>query len=238
MIDTIFFDNWNTLVQAPSLMHKGSGVKMFYDLITVEGISCSFKEFSSLYSRITKAQMVEADKDDYREPNYEDLIYQAINGLSVTENMSRVLAKKVWQSYLDEWPRETIFYPDTPRLLKDLKGRYRLGVISNFMESSRCRRVFKNLGYYTFFDALIVSAEVGHRKPSKKIFEQALDLIGSLPETSLMVGDTLEADIIGAKNMGLKAVLVDPNYSETDLHPHADALIKNIGNLRKILNTL
>jgi hypothetical protein len=38
--------------------------------------------------------------------------------------------------------------------------------------------------------------------------------------------------------MGLKAVLVDPNYSETDLHPHADALIKNIGNLRKILNTL
>jgi putative hydrolase of the HAD superfamily len=123
-------------------------------------------------------------------------------------------------------------------LLEKLQGEYKLGVVTNFMDGPTARLVFNKLGYEAVFDSLVVSAEVGYLKPSPVLFNQALDELGSIPENAIMVGDTYEADIVGAHNAGIRGVLVDIYGATQEQIGGSDAFIKNLCDLPHALTTL
>jgi putative hydrolase of the HAD superfamily len=99
-------------------------------------------------------------------------------------------------------------YPETVETLTALKASgLQLGVISNF--DSRLFGLLEGLGIASLFDSVVISTQVGAAKPEREIFLQALASLHVHPDEALHVGDSYEADIIGARNAGLTAVLVD-----------------------------
>ena len=226
MIDTTYFDNWNTLVQASDLMRRGSSTEKFHRYLESRGVDVPYGLFVEVYRPIARLHMQEADADGYRELNYEKRIERVFAELGLED--AEELARGAWRAYLDEWPRQTEFFPETPGVLDSLRGRYKLGVITNYMDGYTCQLVFDKLGYREMFDALVVSAEVGYRKPSRVIFEQALKETGSIPESCVMVGDMYEADIVGANNMGMNSVLIDVYDNQQQHYGEATVAIKDI----------
>lgn len=105
--------------------------------------------------------------------------------------------------------REVVYrpYPETVRALKAVRAAgCRTGVISNF--SHRLPRILEDLGLAAHLDTVTYSFEAGAEKPHPQIFRTALARAGAAPQDGLMVGDSFEADYLGARQAGLHAVLL------------------------------
>ncbi|MGD0802480.1 MAG: HAD family hydrolase [Candidatus Bathyarchaeia archaeon] len=238
VINTILFDNWNTLVQAPALMKRGASLEIFQRSLLGQGLNYDCDKFVEAYRRIARSQVAEAEANGWTEIDYVKRLVLTLEELGVGEPQRSTYAKMAWDEYLAEWPRQTSFYPDTPALLGQLRGMYKLGVVTNFMDGPTARKVFDDLGYKKIFGSLIVSAEVGYMKPAPILFERALGELGSRPENALMVGDTYEADIVGAHALGIRCVLIDLYGASEEQLKCSDAVIKRIGDLPEALKGL
>jgi putative hydrolase of the HAD superfamily len=69
-------------------------------------------------------------------------------------------------------------------------------------------------GLNPYFSNVIISEDVGINKPDKAIFEYALDKATALKHESIMIGDSIEADIRGAQGFGMKAIYFNPLHKE------------------------
>jgi putative hydrolase of the HAD superfamily len=96
------------------------------------------------------------------------------------------------------------------------KEGYRIGVIAN-EDSASAWNVIEATGLQDYFDVIVISEEVGIEKPYKRIFEIALAKLGVKPENAVMVGNKIDADILGANRAGMKSVWFRWNnrYSDT-----------------------
>jgi len=111
--------------------------------------------------------------------------------------------------YVRLCPTKTNLFPHVHETLQYLQSRYTLHLISNgFKESSELKISNTNIGGY--FQHVIISEVVGVNKPDKAIFEHALNLAGAEKTESLMIGDSLEADVHGALNFGMDAIYFNP----------------------------
>ena len=98
-------------------------------------------------------------------------------------------------------------YPEVPSTLRELRRRgFRLVVVSNWDVSLHER--LDELGLAPLLDGAVASAELGAAKPDPAIFAHALALAGSAPELAWHAGDSLEADVAGARAAGITPVLV------------------------------
>lgn len=98
--------------------------------------------------------------------------------------------------------------PGTRHHLVGLKRNYRLAVISN--SDGRISKAFERVGLADCFEAIIDSGNVGHQKPSPLIFQAALNTLGVPAAESVYVGDVYSIDYLGAKSVGMQAILIDP----------------------------
>jgi HAD superfamily hydrolase (TIGR01509 family) len=119
------------------------------------------------------------------------------------EDLRRFLraAHDVWSSYYS-------LASTTHALLEALRRRgLRLALVSNTASPDwLLRPVLERQGLVERVDAIVLSSEVGKRKPHPAIFERALGELGVPPEVSLFVGDRLEADVAGASRAGMRTV--------------------------------
>lgn len=95
-------------------------------------------------------------------------------------------------------------------LLRWLTGRVRLGIISNFDYAPTAHRILERAGITGHFEAVVVSDEVGWRKPKALIFEEAFRRLGIGPTTTLFVGDRPEIDVAGAHGVGMDVAWLNP----------------------------
>ncbi|MBW4888594.1 YjjG family noncanonical pyrimidine nucleotidase [Mucilaginibacter sp. HMF5004] len=111
--------------------------------------------------------------------------------------------------YVTLCPTKNNLFPDAHATLEYLYNKYPLHLISNgFLESTEMKIGKTDLGKY--FQNVIISEVVGVNKPDKAIFEHALNLAGAVKEESIMIGDSIEADIRGALNFGMDAIYFNP----------------------------
>jgi len=126
----------------------------------------------------------------------------------------KILADKLSEEYIYRSPRKGILFPGTIETLEQLKNRFQLHIITNgFEEIQHVKLEFARLNKY--FKCLITSEQAGSKKPDAGIFNYALKQAGALPEESLMIGDDLEVDIIGAKAVGMDTIFFDPLHNNT-----------------------
>ncbi len=98
---------------------------------------------------------------------------------------------------------------DAISTLETLKSRgYRLGVISNTSDDITVQRLIDREGLRPFFETIVTSAALGIRKPDARIFQVALDRLQVRPAAAAMVGDTLEADVLGANRLGIYSIWI------------------------------
>ncbi len=128
---------------------------------------------------------------------------------------------------VDSWAE----YPDARPLLEELRSRdFKLGVISNATDLAN--RVLENLDMRKYFDVVILSEEVGVRKPAAEIFLMAARQVKAQPTRSLYVGDKFAVDILGARAAGMQAILLDRN----NVYPDAQCLkVRDLNALRRFL---
>lgn len=124
-------------------------------------------------------------------------------------------------------------FPDSKETLERIHSMgIRIGLLSNcpaWLGEPR-RIILKEHGLFDFFDAIILSGEVGFAKPEKEIFEIALKELGIEDAQQVMhVGDCVLMDVQGAQNAGLVPVLFDP----LDLHS-----VENVIKIRKLSEIL
>jgi len=101
---------------------------------------------------------------------------------------------------------------------------YRLGIISNASDDDNVQALVDKAGIRQYFDFILSSAAAGIRKPNPRIFSLALENWGIPPDRVAMVGDTLGADILGAKNAGLFSIWLTRRADVPANRAHADTL--------------
>jgi FMN phosphatase YigB (HAD superfamily) len=94
-------------------------------------------------------------------------------------------------------------------LLRRLAERYQLAVVSNFDYTPTALDILGRAGVVELFDTIVVSDEVGWRKPRRDIFDVALTRLGVPAEASLFVGDRADMDVLGAQQIGMDAAWIN-----------------------------
>lgn len=134
-------------------------------------------------------------KDELRWKRFSDtLLFFGIN--------SRELGEEIGNYYVYHSPRQTMLFPYTKEVLQYLSAKYELHIITNgFQEVQHIK--LDHSGITHFFNQVIMSENVGVKKPHPYIFKKALELSGAEVGESIMIGDDLYADIYGAQRMNM-----------------------------------
>lgn len=151
--------------------------------------------------------------------NFFDLIY-------TTEKID-----KIADAYIEELPFDNHLFEGALEILDYLTLKYKLHIITNGFEEVQQKKL-KNSGIVHYFSTVTTSEEVGVKKPNSKVFLTALKKANSLPEESVMIGDSLEADILGANNIGMQTIFY--NYRNESISKK----MKSIDSLIEIKNYL
>ncbi|WP_316840730.1 YjjG family noncanonical pyrimidine nucleotidase [Pedobacter gandavensis] len=132
--------------------------------------------------------------------------------------------------YVRLTPIRTNLFEGSKKVLTYLQEKYTLHIISNGFKESTLTKMDKS-GLNPFFSNVIISEDVGVNKPDKAIFEYALDKAKATKPESIMIGDSLEADIRGAQDFGIQAIYFNPLHKEK---PHD--VTWQINHLEELMN--
>ncbi len=120
--------------------------------------------------------------------------------------------------------------------VRRLAKKYRLGLLSNFDDSRTGREIVSDTGVGDLFETIIISANVGLRKPNPKIFERMLAALGLQPREVLFVGDTAHDDVAGSKSVGMSAAWISRHgHPLPQGLPAADYIISDLAELPEVL---
>ena len=115
--------------------------------------------------------------------------------------------------YVQISPTKTNLFDGSEQVPTYLQKKYTLHIISNgFKETTLTKMHLSGLDPY--FENVIISEDVGVNKPDKAIFEYALNKAAAQKQESIMIGDSIEADIRGAQAYGIKAIYFNPLKKE------------------------
>lgn len=99
-------------------------------------------------------------------------------------------------------------FPDVVPVLERLRESRRVALVTNGAPDVQREKIAAS-GLTGYFDAIVVSGELGIGKPEPRIFAHALGLVGAQPEAALMVGDNLWRDVAGAQRVGMRAIWIN-----------------------------
>ena len=116
--------------------------------------------------------------------------------------------------------------------MRKIAEHYRLGLISNFDDAETGHLIVTDTGIRELFDAVIISADTGIRKPNPIIFNNILEMMKLAPRDILFVGDTPHDDVLGAKRAGMHAAWINRRgIPLPEDVPAPDIIIKDLADL-------
>ncbi|MDN3724322.1 YjjG family noncanonical pyrimidine nucleotidase [Aequorivita sp. SDUM287046] len=118
--------------------------------------------------------------------------------------------------YIEELPIDNHLFLNTVEILDYLSSKYNLHIITNGFEQVQYLKL-NNSGIKKYFKTVTTSEEVGLKKPHPSVFQAALNKASAVPNKSVMIGDSFEADIIGANNAGMHTLFF--NYRNEAVAP-------------------
>lgn len=129
------------------------------------------------------------------------------------------LARQLSELFLQLLPSRTILFPDTIEILQYLEEKgYQIHLITNGFDKVQHSKL-KSCGLDRFFREVVTSESSNSLKPQKEIYFHAMERAGASVEESLMIGDSMEVDILGAANVGMDQVHVNYNGQSQPFQP-------------------
>jgi len=128
-------------------------------------------------------------------------------------------------------------FPESHRtVLERLSSRYRLGLVSNFDHAPTVETTLRRWGALGAFEAVVVSAAIGWRKPRPEIFHEAFRRMGLEPAEAIFIGDTPEVDVAGAQAVGMDVIWLD--HGVNPLPPGLASPTHTVSRLEEVLDVL
>ena len=198
----LFFDLDNTLYD----FEKNSYLALeavFTQIRIIEELP-SFSTYFKVYSRINEALWAlyrekKMAKDVLRCKRHEDSLAE----FGIKPNIPFI---EIDNMYLKYMTTQKELFPGTLELLDYLKSKgYKLHIITNGFKEVQNDKLI-NTGLKEYFTDIYISEDIKAQKPSRKIFEYAIKSSNARKNESIMIGDSWESDVIGAKNFGIDQV--------------------------------
>lgn len=175
------------------------------DFLRSSGYKVSFDDYMAAWK--ANHERLKAAIENLHEADFYDWYRGILEGLGI-RNAEKGLIDALNDAFNGPYESSIKAATSSHEVLSILQRRYRLAVISN----SFARNTKKDLeisGLFHYFLGFYISSEIGRRKPHPAIFTAALQGFGLRPYEAVMVGDNYGEDVVGAKQVGLKAILID-----------------------------
>ncbi len=243
-IEGVIFDLGSTLIYFdgvwPEVIAQADGE--LYAALQAAGLCLERKEFLAqfrermdAYYREREAEFVEYTTLYILRTLLAERGYPQVQDEVLTHALEHMYA--VSQSF---WKAEQ----DTKQTLEALRQRgYRLALISNAGDDRDVQVLVDQAQIREYFDLIVTSAALGIRKPNPAIFQVVLDYWKLEPTQTVMVGDTLGADILGARNAGIHGIWINRRADTPANRAHVetirpDAVITNLDELLPLLEAM
>lgn len=238
VIKAVLFDMFDTLMMIEKdHAFYSPAVKRMHDFLTQNGVQVSFQEFRDAYIMARDALYEIAD-EKMEEPHFNIRVRNALRNLGYDSESQSGLVQGATNAFCKEFLNYVRIDQNALSTLKQLFIKYRLGVISNFAIPECVEQILKEHNLRSLFEVIIVSAAVNKRKPNPEIFRYALEMLKLEPFETVFVGDTVDADVKGPKEIGMKTVYIDrrPQKDLEDSKP--DRIIRSLNELQTTIESL
>jgi len=206
LITHILFDFFGTLVDySPSRTEQG--YERSFSLLQVAGARLDYEAFLSLWSAVSE-EFDEVAKRTCREFSMIELGSAFLQ--RVVDSPTDAFVRDFVQTYLAEWNKGVQYLDGLPEMIERLSGSFSLAIISNTNETVLVPNHLEQMDIADLFSQVITSVEFGIRKPSPAIFQHALRVLQVEADHCIYVGDSYEADFVGARRAGIRSLLIDP----------------------------
>ncbi len=190
-------------------------------------VDLSVEKFMVHYTPINHQywKMYRENKIEQEELRYYRLkdTFQAVD-IDASDELVNLLSER----YILILSNQTALLPYTKEILTYLKGKYELHIITNGFNQIQYKKL-RNSAIDNYFKTVTTAEEVTYKKPHPKVFYHALNKAQADKKESLMIGDNLEADIIGAVQIGMQAI---------HLSNAENRYKRSIGQLDELMHTL
>lgn len=206
----VIFDFIGTLAEVRGYNLEESKMKMFKALVDT-GFNIDLKRFLEAYG---------AAHEKYRIVRYGELVEvtnavwvsEALNSLGFKTNPEEPRIRTAVNTFFEDYLTSLKLRPCARKMLQKTFARHKQGLISNFTYAPVIHAGLRNLGIGCFFNVILVSEDVGWRKPRKEIFELALKRLKTEAQETIYIGDSPLEDIRGAKTVGMRTVFVPSQF--------------------------
>jgi putative hydrolase of the HAD superfamily len=229
----LFFDLDNTLYDFDTNAYLA--MKEAFTQLGINRYLPSFDLFFTLYLVINDELWAE-----YREKK---ITKDVLRGLRFERSLRKfgiipeIPYTQIDDLYLKIMSTQTNLFPETIEILTELKKRgYQLYIITNGFKEVQHDKLL-NTGLSKFMTNVFISENIKSPKPSYEIFEYSVKSSNARKKESLMIGDSWESDIIGAKNFGIDQVFFNPGNIIVDFENYGEPTftIKELNQLLTIL---
>ncbi len=212
VFDTVCNFNLNKL---PTVNINGTTIRstsnIVYKVFQKSYKHIGFEEFYGAFIESYK-EFEERKKVEDREYPTRDrfyLIFEKLN-LKIEEYAERVIEDLVL-AHMGKLSSAVEFPEGNLEVIQSLEERYRLAIVSNFDHAPTVYGILEKYEIKNHFEEILISVEVGWRKPNRRIFERAFNLLGIKPEDAIFVGDNPQTDIVGSKSVGMDVIWINRN---------------------------
>lgn len=131
---------------------------------------------------------------------------------------SALVPVEMEEDFLTRTSSKQHVFPGAKKVLDYLAQKYPLHIITNGFNESQALKL-KSAGLTHYFQTVVTSETTGHRKPDRRIFDYAVQSVGSSSTDCIMIGDNPTSDILGAYNAGIDQVFFNPKGVECAVAP-------------------
>lgn len=209
-ITHLSFDFFGTLVgYTPGHFSIANKYSKSHNYLLSNGIQIDYETYNKNYSEAFD-HLTAQSKIAKKEFHMRDVTKNFFSKYLKTINQS--VADEFTELYISEWNEGVALYPQMPSFLRNLKNHYNLSIISNTHYPSLVHRNLEAMNVADYFDEVITSVEYGIPKPDSRIFAETLSKLSISKENILYIGDSYNDDYVGATDVGIKCILIDPNH--------------------------
>jgi putative hydrolase of the HAD superfamily len=237
-IEAVIFDFIGTVIHVTGFDLEKSKLKLYKSLVKA-GFDVAEKDFLNAYNE---------SYEESRLKRYSELVEvsdavwvaQALSRLGFETDREDIRVKTGVAVFFQDYLNSLELNQCAEQLLSRISKQYKTGLVSNFTYAPIIYAALRKLKINKFFNAVLVSEDVGWRKPSKIIFQEALRRLDVNADNTVYVGDCPSEDIGGASAIGMKTIFVPSQFYSledfTEGMQRPDLIVKNMCELRKIIS--
>ena len=193
-------------------------------------------KFLDAYNR-TALKYMEIRKRTLREVNNRVWISEALDSLGFRLSQEDEVVRRAADAYFRPYVEKVQVPSYVVPILSDISRSCRIGLVTNFTYAPAVRSILEKNNLTRLFDSIVISDDMGWRKPHPKIFQRFLSDVSVQPADAIFVGDDPRYDFEGAQTLGMSTILlrnVDTNFENSYYQVHVESRCQP----HRVLNSL